>query len=55
MGKSTEEIRKELQMTDEILALIENQMTDDAMATSDLQGVAQAIIMKAIAYGKTLK
>jgi hypothetical protein len=51
----TDEQRKELEYTDKILELFINQQTDDAMTASDLQGCIHAVIIRAIAYGRTLE
>lgn len=46
---------KLMQFTSEIYSLIEQQMTHDAMPNGDLQGCIEAIILKAIYYGKTIE
>ena len=52
--KTENVIFKEMDFTSRIIEIIEIQMTDNAMTTSDMQGAVQAIIKTAIAYGRTL-
>lgn len=46
---------KVMQFSDEIYSLIEQQMTHDAMPNGDLQGCIEAIVLKAIYYGRTIE
>lgn len=46
---------KVMQFSGEIFKLLENQMTKDAMETGDLQSCIEAIVLKAMYYGKTIE
>ena len=46
---------KGMQFSSEIHKLIENQYTDDALTNGDIQGAIEAIILKAIYFGKTIE
>ncbi len=53
MDKKT--MDKVMQYSSELLKLMEQQMTHDAMPNGDLQGCVEAIVLKAIYYGKTIE